>query len=984
MVVGSQIAGSGVADAVPVTVYGGEDMEALGATNGNELIRSIPEMGDVTWTPTWLAGGANQNAARGDVGSVNLRNLGASNTLLLINGRRSVIHSTLATVDGGVSNVTYNSNAIPMYGIERMEILRDGAAALYGSDAIAGVVNVITQTDLNGGGISLQYGDSLGTNVSDLELNGYYGTDFADGRGNISLLFGATKRTALRSEDNWYTADSDRRNFFPGTPLEGLASLDGRSTSTPWGGYFQVMNGSGTPGAGQAVSLNGVRITSATGTFHLQPTALPGSLGTLSPGLSFDDAQFQGTDATGDRELRYEQEAGVELEPRTDRYSAMATANYDISDSMEAYGELGYYFADSRMMVSSGGTSTTQPTYMAANAYWNPFGPVGSPNRLPGLTGVPAAGLPIEIRNYRFSDGLRVTKVKQDQIRVLGGLRGEFAGFNWDTAAVYSRATSDDRAQYTSPTLFIAALNRTTPDAYNPFDGGDFNNWGGPDTTPGNTDEFTYWGSRKNETSLALWDLKANKADLFDLWAGSVGVAVGVEVRHETYEDDRDASLDGTLGYFEPYTGTQYPSDMFGTSPTPDSEGSRTVLSAFAELAIPLVSPEMNIPLVESFDVQVAGRMEDYSDVGSVAKPKVAAAWDIIGGLTARASWSQGFKAPNLEVVNSPGLIRFNGRTDWIRCEAQVRNTSAQYAAITNYAQCANTSFSTQSFRAGNPELTPEESESTSYGFIFRPDFIPAEIGDFTFSADWWKIEQEGVIGILGEGNGLIIDAYMRITQGTPYSAVIRQAPTEDDIALFAGTGLDVAGVIIGVNDQYQNLAPITAEGLDLSARWSLPDTPWGSFSLTVNTSQLKSYTQDMPALLAEALAAQQAGQLDRAITIGAGGAEQVARNGAKPEWRTTGTFVWSLNNLTARASATYVDDVQSGTWPDGSDYIVDGTTLYNASARYQFGETGFSTELGVRNLFDEEPPLTPGGGYLASLYQPYGRYVYANISKTF
>lgn len=1000
VVIGSQIAGADTTGAVPVSVYGGDDIDALGAVNGTDLIRSLPEMGDITWHSTWLAGGANQNAARGDVGSVNLRNLGASNTLLLINGRRSVIHSTFQTSDGGVSNVAYNSNAIPMFGLERLEILRDGAAALYGSDAIAGVMNIVTQSDLVGGGLQFQYGTAQGTNVTDMEASGYFGTDFADGRGNISVLFSAADRTALRASDNWYTATNDKRGFFPGTPLAGLASLDTRSVATPWGGYFQarpnVAPGTGIVGGpGVAVSQGGVRITGATGIFHIQPTSFPGSLGNLGGGISTDDGQFAGNEANGDRDLRYELEPGVEINPATARNNAFVTARYDISDKLEAYGELGYYRATSSMAVGSAGTSTTQPTYIPATAYWNPFGamylPDGSlnPNRLPGLTGVPVGGLPIEIRNYRFADGLRQTRVNNDQGRVVAGLRADdYFTFNWDSALVYSWATSDDKGEYFSPTLFIQAVSRTTPDAYNPFNGGSFSDYTLGDDTPGDTKAFTFWGGRKTKTSLALWDLKANKPDLVNLWAGPVGAAFGIEVRRETYKDDRDASIDGTNTYTDWYTGTQYPSDMWGTSPTPDSEGSRTVASAFAEFAVPLVSPSFNIPLVRSVDLQIAGRVEDYSDVGSVAKPKFALAWSLFDGLTARGSWSEGFKAPNLEVVNSPGLVRFNGRPDWIRCEAQVRSTSPLYANVRRYADCSNYSFSTQSYRSGNPDLKPEESESTSYGVVFEPTFLPPALGDFTFTADFWKIEQNGVIGILGEGNGLIIDAYQRIVNNRPYDAVVRLAPTLDDIEMFAGTGLDPVGQVLGVNDQYQNLSPVTAEGLDLSARWSLRGTDFGNFSISVNSTQLRSYTQDLPALLAEALQAQRDGLLDPAIIIGTGGAEQVGRNGAKPEWKTTGTFVWSSGGLTARASAVFTDSVQSGVWPDGSDFIVEGTTLYNASVRYAFSDTsslnGLSLEFGARNIFDKDPPLNASGNYLATLYQPQGRYLYMNVGKTF
>ena len=997
VVVGSQIAKSSVPDAVPVSVYRAEQIAALGAITGNDLIRSLPEAGDVTWHPTWLNNGNQQNAARGDVASINLRNLGASNTLLLVNGRRSVVHATLQTSDGGVSNVSYNANAIPMYGLERLEILRDGAAALYGSDAIAGVVNVITRKDLDGGALQVQYGKAQGTHVEDIEFSGYFGKNFQEGRGNISVQFSASERGALRVSDNWYTATNDKRNFFPGTPLEGLSSLDTRATSTPWGGFFQVLPnvaaGTGKLGAGVRVFQNGVQITGPTGIFHIQPSSFTGSLGNLGGGLSTAAGQYTGTGA--DRVLRYEQEQGVEINPYTQRLSAFTTARYDLNDNIQAYGEVGYYWASSRMAVPSSGVSSTQPIVIPASAYWNPLGaiylPDGSlnPNRLPGLTGVPAEGLPIEIRNYRFADnGLGVSKVTNDQGRLLAGLKGEYRGFDWDSALVYSWATADDWGKYVSPTKLSAAISRSTPDAYNPFNGGSFSNYGVGDDTPGNSNEFFFWGERKTKTSLALWDFKISKPDLIRLWAGDLGIALGVEVRREAYKDERDPSINGGRKYTEWYTGLVNDTDLGGTSPTPDSSGSRSVSSAFAELAIPLISPEFNIPFVRSFDLQVAGRVENYSDVGSVAKPKIAAAWSVFDGLTVRGSWSGGFKAPNLELVNSPGSIRRSAATDWIRCEAQVRSKNPQYANVTRYADCSNISYATESYRGGNSELKPEESESTSLGFIFRPLFIPEKLGDFTFSADWWQIEQENVIGILGQDNGLVLDAFYRITQGKPYDAVVRKPLIQEDYDLFDGTGLTPVGEVVGVQDRYQNLNPVKAKGVDLSARWGLRGTRFGDFSLSVNASQLSSFKQNLLPILADALTAQQNGKINPAIIIGAGGSEQVARNGAKPEWKVTSTAVWNYANFSVRGSAQYVDDVQSGVWPDGSDFIVGGTTLYNASVRYAFPEStrlaGLEAEIGARNLFDKDPPLNASGAYLPTLYQPLGRFIYVNLSKSF
>lgn len=984
VVTGSRIA-SGAEAALPVTIYGTEELDSLGVVSGDELMRSLPQLGDVSWHATWLAGGSSSNAARGDVGSINLKHLGASNTLVLINGRRSVVHSTMSTVDGGVANFTYNSNAIPMFSVESLEILRDGAAAVYGSDAVAGVVNFTTLRNLDGeGALKVQYG-ATASNPSDLELSGYWGSNFADGRGNVTIGFGANRRSAIGVEDNWYTRTNDRRSFFAGTPLEGAGSLDMRSTATPWP-YLRAVTGVSPAGTlqGLQVRVGGVPITDASGYFHIEPLSQAGTHLDLGSGLGIQAGNLAINGA--DRNLRQEVQPGVELTPSTDRAAFFSNWRYDINDAIEAYGELAGYRAWSRMSVGSGVTSTLQPTIIPADAYWNPLGPITSPNRIPGLTNVPDEGLAVELRSYQFADGgLGPVKVINGQSRFLFGLRGRWKDFDWDTALLYSRSQSTDRQRGYSVSGFLEAVSRTTPDAYNPFNGGSLADPSGGDATPSDAAAFQYWVERINKTELALWDFKLSTPDLLALPAGGLGAAAGIEFRYESYTDNRDPTVTGENPFTERFTGAVYPSTLFGASPSPDLiDASRDVSSAFIEFAVPLVASEWHIPLLRSLDLQIAARGERYSDAGSVAKPKFAVAWNIVNGLTARGSWSQGFKAPNLEVVNSKELVRFNARTDWVRCEADLRA-----GRITSYAGCSRI-YPTQSRRQGNPDLKPEESTSTSVGLVFEPTFLPERAGRLVLSADWWKIEVDGVIGILGEGNGLIVDAYERIVNGERYAAVERAEPTPTEIAEFAGTGLEPVGEVRFVDDRYQNLAPVTVEGLDLSVSWRLRAARAGSFLFTVNASQLREYSQAMLPPLAAAYGAQKQGLLDDYIQIPGGGDNQIGRaliggSGVSyPEWKVTGTLTWSLGPWTVRGSAQYIDSLISGVWPDDSDFVVPATTRYNASVHYAFEPAGMSVEMGGRNLTNRDPPLTHTGAYLGAVYQPYGRYLYASLTKNF
>jgi iron complex outermembrane receptor protein len=213
-----------------------------------------------------------------------------------------------------------------------------------------------------------------------------------------------------------------------------------------------------------------------------------------------------------------------------------------------------------------------------------------------------------------------------------------------------------------------------------------------------------------------MWDFKVSKTDLFALPAGDVGFASGVEWRRETFLDDRDNRLDGTTTYTNSVTGVTYGTDVMGASGSVDVDAHRSIASAFAELAVPIVSPEMRIPFVEEIQLQLAVRGEDYSDFGTVIKPKGAILWTVGQGFALRGSVSQSFRAPNLPQFYSPGSTVTNTRIDTAFCRI---NTPAA-------TPCAGAS--TLEVRSGNENLKAEEADNASVGFVYQPKFIPLAI----------------------------------------------------------------------------------------------------------------------------------------------------------------------------------------------------------------------------------------------------------------
>jgi outer membrane receptor protein involved in Fe transport len=978
VVVGSQIAGAKVTEAVPVTVVGQEQIESVAATSGDDLFRSIPQMGDVSFNSSYLPNSS--NSARGDVGSVNLRNLGVGNTLVLLNGRRVVAHPTSRADENLVPVLTYNTNAIPVSGLKRLEVLRDGGAALYGSDAVAGVVNTVLQDRFDGMTFEAQYGGAEGTGMREAQLSATIGHNFENGRGNVTLFAAYSDRTSLDANDQGYTSSLDRRPLFTGTRFDGAATLDGRSTVTPWA-YLQAQPST-------TVRVNGVAVTSSAGYFHPQPSTFAGCALNLGNGYCLDDGALATSGV--DRNLRFDAPAAYNttVMPSVERLNLFLTGNYDVTDEITAFGELGYYTADTHSVQSPTGTLSSLPITIPAANYYNPFGPTVfangtvNPNRLAGLN-VSAAGVPVILRTYNFSDaGANEVDVENTQWRGLVGLRGEKFGFNWEGALLYSHAEAIDVSDGISATLLQQQLGLSTPDAYNPFNGANLANPSGADTTPSTQaaiDAIRIQTTRRSTSSLALADFKVSRPDLFALPGGDVGFAAGIEYRRETQKDDRDPRVDGTINFTDSVTGTAYTGDLIGTSPSPDTKGSRTVTSAYMEFAVPIISEEMEIPFVRGLEMQLAGRYEDFSDAGSVAKPKVAMAWDVFDGLRFRGSWAQGFKAPNLEQVNATLVTRSNTRTDWVRCEADLRA-----GRIASFSNCSR-SGATTARRSGNQDLQPEESETWGMGVVFQPTFIPEDYGRFTFTVDYWRVKQEGIVGLFGEGNALILDYLLR-TQGSSNPDVIRAAPTADDVAAFAGTGLAPVGTVLYVNDQYQNLLPQEARGIDIGVMWNLYGTQFGDFSVNVNAAHLiKFYRQPSPAI-AQLLAARDAGEINSGTTITGGG--DLVRQDGRPEWKWSASATWTYEQFQVGAFTQYIGDVEDTDLIDanGVPWVVDSQVTANLYGQYEFtGGLADQTRLriGVRNLTDEKPPLS-SEGYLGELYQPYSRYWYVSIKKSF
>jgi len=952
VVVGSQIKGASITEALAVTVVSAEDIEVMGVDSGDELMALIPENGQNFFNEAEnISGGV--NSSRGDVGAFNLRNLGTGNTLVLLNGRRLVNNASYQTEEVGGSFIpvnTVNSQMLPVRGIERVEILRDGASAIYGADAVAGVVNTVLKDDFEGLNLTFKWTEFDNIPRNDQNVTLEWGSSFNGGKTNIGVFGNYYSRDRVRASDDPRWANADFSDRVPeNSPWFGDSAWRNDSANS-LGGQFDMQGASNEYGASAAGAVD------SAGEFQVFPIG--------SPECQYQLNQYACANADNTPIYRSNLNEFRDIASELDRLSLFVNVNHEFESGLESFTEVLYYEASSNLRRHGSYPSPVKFEVGAAN-YYNPLGPCGSPNRLPDSiigTGVPCGGVTLLIDNIRFDEAPRIVDTDVDTYRLLQGFRGTAGEWDWESAVSISKATSDDVTHNrVSNTLMQEALNDPTPAAYNPFSMGIDNN-----IERARIDVY-----RKNETNLRTFDIKFSNNNVYELPAGPVGVVGGFEWRKESFIDDRDPRLDGTIQAVD-LDGVTYPyiSDVVNSSPSADSRGSRKVKSAFAELQIPVFT---------GFDLQLAARWEDFSDVGSTTVGKAAFGWRLFEPVLLRGSWSEGYRVPNLVTVNEGFVARQNSRTDWACVYASDNGVDPN-----SVLDCVN---STQRVAEGSDLLQPEESTNTSFGVVVEP------LEGLTVTVDYWEIEKDGTIGLFGEENHMALDLLYRLQAGTANCAgesfntnVVRDDPSADEAAVYLSAGICPAGTAVTVFDKYENLDTRTVKGHDIGIYYDL-STDMGEWSFSYNGSFLDTFEQQAGGAAAQLIAAQQAGTLPLDIPVD-GFADLVGRDGNQEE-KHRAKLSWRMNDFGASLSAYKIGEFyqSSLTLADGTRYVIPSMTTYDATFDYRTKVMGTKTRLrlGVKNFTDERAPLADRYfGYFSDAHTDYGRYMYLDVRASF
>lgn len=926
-VVGTQIKGAQINEALAVSVVNAEDIATMGVDSGEELLALIPENGQNFFNEAEnVSGGV--NSARGDIGAFNLRNLGTGNTLVLLNGRRVVNSAAFQTEEVGGSYVpvtTANSNILPTAGLERVEILRDGASAIYGADAVAGVVNSVLRNDFDGFSVSVKHTDYEHFARDTQKLSIEWGETFNEGRTNVSAFFSHYRRDRVSASEDPRWADSDLRERIPeNSPWYDDTAFRNNSANSLYPQLDMVESG----------GIDG--ITDSSGELETYP------VGDERCEYQINEYVCGAVDGQGTE--RYNLNEFRDVSSELERSNLFVFVNHDLGNGLESFSEIGLYRSATTMSRHPTASFSTSELIFSADNPYNPF------------------GADMTLDNYRFAEVPRIVENDGDNFRLLQGLRGNIGDWDWEGALLWNR---DEKADVTrnrvSNTLMQEALNDTTENAYNPLSGG----------VDSNIERALIDVRRDSESELKSFDVKFSNNSLFGLPAGPVAALAGFEYREESFVDDRDDRLDGTI-QFTDADGDTYPyvSDVVNSSPTPDNRGDRSVTSLFGELQVPVFS---------NFDMQLALRYEDFSDFGDTTVGKVAFGYRPLEPLLLRGSWSEAFRAPNLVTINEDIVARNSSTTDWACVYAAENGGDPNQDVL-------DCTYSIQRIAQGSEELEAEQSTNTSLGLVFTP------LDSLMVTLDYWSIEKEDTIGLFGEENHTLLDLYYRLQNGSANcgsvgnSAVNRGEVNPEEAAYYEAAGICAAGAIDYVDDRYANLDTRTLAGYDLGIYYDLL-TDFGEFGFKYNGSFTTKFEQDAGGNAAVLVQAQENGEIPAHFPV-AGFADLIRKDGNQ-EARHSLRLTWRHDQFGASLSGFRIGDFYQDalTLEDGSRYVIPSMTTYDATVDYRFDYAGASNRvrLGVKNLTDERAPLADRYfGYFADAHRDYGRYYYLSLKSSF
>jgi outer membrane receptor protein involved in Fe transport len=787
IVTGSRIARRDLDTAAPLAVVSGQEFKNFGAVNVENIVNALPQV--VPGTTAF------SNNPGGGVATLNLRGLGATRTSVLVNGRRWMFYSTNQVVD---------LNTIPQFLVEGVETITGGASAIYGSDAIAGVVNFKLK---NLEGFQANVTQSL-TERGDgqrLDMNVAFGGSFADGRGHATV----------------YASYYNRKPVFQGQRAFSQTAFADNGTATA----FTSGGSAATPGGRIVV---GATSAVAAGNGNAAQT-LPLGVGNFATGLggTFDTGTSTSRAFNGATDLYNYAPVNYLMVPQ-ERYLFGGYADYEITKGLTAYAEVAYVQNNVRAQLASTpvtGTfnlrlATIAPFLSAADnadlaqidANETAINAARTANGLGPLyagtsAAANAAGVISANVNRRVTDiNARINNDERSAFRVLAGVRGDIGG-GWNYDAFYSFARTRN-SNLQEGNVSRAAFQRGLDGSGTAID------IFGPNTlTPAMSTAIGILA--QNSTVSTLEVAQANVGGpLFNLgWgAGDVAVNVGAEYRRMTSQFIPDTALSS--------------GDVIGFNATNPTAGGYHAKEVFGEIVIPIASGQA---FFERLEVTAAGRYSDYNlpTVGGVWTYAVGAQWSPIKDITFRGQYSRAVRAPNVGELFGGGGVGFPSVTDPCSTPAALAAGGLRNTCIATGAPAANIGLGIpsalqpntqiQSRTGGNPELNAEAADTYTVGVVLKPSFVPR----LSLTLDYFNIQIGNAIATAGGGAANIMNLCYNTFQDPTngFCQLINRNTSSGAIDGSTNPDGSVASVFAGV----ANLSSIKTRGFDIGADYTIP-----------------------------------------------------------------------------------------------------------------------------------------------------------------
>ncbi len=921
-VTGSYIPYSADAPAVPVTQLDIPDILATGEGDLLEVLRkAVPQFvgnSNIGSSNSSIQGGSTNGGSR-----IQLRNVA---TLVLINGRRGVFAPVSAV--GGFDFVDVNS--IPVSAVQSIEVLKDGASALYGSDAVSGVVNIILRKDFEGIEVGGRYRMSdtmLGTWE---ERSARIIAGASSGKTSMTVSFEWLKSDPLFQNERGFSSNqTGKTSAFPG--IFGTFGITGNSPA----GTYLLAEGKTPPLNSDAtidqLIAQGIYIRQTSPSFASQ----------------FNIARF------------------VTLALGNERKGVTVNLNHDLTDKIELFGDLLFSQTNSFLQLAA------QPIFgmpFTANNVTD-FG-IGV-----GLTDPDHPTNPLDdyayVRN-RFVDFPRRYFNETETLRGLVGARGDInENYSWEAAANINRAGQMYRNEN--------VLNRVA--LSNAIDAGLINMFARVQD-PANLAQANIFGTAfsKNVSTLNSYDARliGQIPDLLE--AGPLGFAAGIESRRESLAAAPDAGSFTILDPDNPQYGA--PSAWDGATTNDRFSVKRWVDSMFAELRIPIFGKSQNVKGFHVLDLDVAARQDKYSDSDDPLVPKASLRWmPIDDQFVVRATYSESFSAPSLFSLFGPSGVGFSDQiVDFEFLDGSINELDQAHLRVLTSAPAVSQGFASQ-------PLQPEESTNYNLGFIYSPKAVKG----LSFEVNYFKIKQDAIAGSISEFE-ILQDVELE-GPSSKYASRVRIGAFNGTPITKAGQVSETYNAFQTLSPLYissfsENFVSAMQDGVDLTVNYDFDIESLGRFNVSATALWINEFSVDG----GDGDVDDYVGTTNGQSSLNGGSIPRWTgtfnASFSRGNWKAgvNGYHIPSMTDTTASESETnVVRDRNVEAWTR-----IDGFVGYDFRGRSGYLKyfDGMSVRLGASNLFDEQPPMAASSwtdhNADTSLYGALGRVYFIDVSLKF